>query len=107
VRVVLSYSTGVVRGQIKIEGGTLPDNTRLSVTSHCLNPGSEQNSQTAEVDARGRFKIEGLSPGNYELELQTTQPELPRVKQTVTVENGAEMEVTLVLNLSPKNEGGQ
>jgi hypothetical protein len=112
VRVVLTYSNGIVRGQVKIEGGTLPENIQLSVTANRINSDTEQNEQSTGVDTLGRFKFEGLSPGSYEIILNATvlppgnQIELPQVKQTVTVANGAETEVTLLLKLN-KDRGGE
>ncbi|MBA3442990.1 MAG: hypothetical protein H0T92_24355, partial [Pyrinomonadaceae bacterium] len=63
----------------------------------------------SEVDARGRFIIEGLPSGTYELTLNvrsnTPTSTLPpqQVKQTVNVTNGTETEATLTLNLTATN----
>jgi hypothetical protein len=65
------------------------------------------------ADARGRFVIAGLSAGDYELTL-AYQSRLPssgtaggaggvasrQVKQTVSVTNGAETQVTLIVDLN-------
>ena len=65
----------------------------------------------AEVDARGRFKVEDLPFGEYEVMLAiqpqpgdrgpTAQP------QKVTVVSGSEAEVTFVLNLKPAGKDGE
>jgi hypothetical protein len=58
----------------------------------------------AQIDARGRFVLEGVAPGDYEITASgsfgrspNSQTPLKRAIQVVTVANGAEAEVTLVL----------
>jgi Carboxypeptidase regulatory-like domain len=111
VRVVLGYGTGVVRGQIKVEGGQIPDHLRLYVRARPVD-GRSQGGKFIEVDARGRFLIESLIAGDYELILGagyasggiTAQlPAMP-AKQTISVTNGAEAEATFVLDLNAKEK---
>jgi len=119
VRVVIGHGTGVVRGEVKIQNGQLDPDTRLRVTARRL---EAQGPVTASelVDARGRFILEGLIPGEYELILNAMSvrppsapagPAPPGVvtpkllaKQNVTVSNGSEAEVTLVVDLGPKGK---
>jgi hypothetical protein len=63
-------------------------------------------------DSRGKFAIDGLFPGEYELSLHF-QPKpgegnplmnLRPLKQTVTVTNGVETQVTFVVALNEKNQ---
>jgi hypothetical protein len=65
--------------------------------------------QPAEVDTRGRFTIEGLPAGEYELQLRVfgpnTPPNAPPHKQNVSVPEGGETPVTLTLNLATLNQG--
>jgi Carboxypeptidase regulatory-like domain len=111
VRVVIGSGTGVIRGEVRIDGGKLED-VRLSV----FYQRSGVNSQSyggIDIDARGRFTIEKLAPGDYELMVGPmtvratggpggkTMSRMPTVKQTVSVRSGAESEVTLVLSLRP------
>jgi len=107
VRVYVSYGTGVIRGQVKIEDGTLPSDSLILIT--LSREGSRPISQ-ARVDSRGRFVIKGIPAGTYEVETQFISfsrpppPGFPRPqKQTVTVADDTETEVLFTLNLNPKN----
>ena len=107
VRVYVSYGTGVIRGQVKIEDGTLPSDSLILIT--VSREGSRPISQ-ARVDSRGRFVIKGIPAGTYEVETQFISfsrlppPGFPRPqKQTVTVADDTETEVLFTLNLNPKN----
>jgi hypothetical protein len=73
------------------------------------------SSRSAEVDDKGRFVIEGLLPGEYQLTLMTTSradtnspfrpdDDVPEpVTQKVIVTKGQEAQVTMTLDLSKKN----
>lgn len=61
VRIVMVYGSGVIRGQVNIVG-VLPPDARLVVRA---NQGDQGRS--ASVDARGRFVMESLAPGEYSL----------------------------------------
>jgi hypothetical protein len=73
-----------------------------------------QNMQGAEVDARGQFIIENLTPGEYEIRVspffnpnnQQLDPQLLRrlgtFKERVVVAGGNQQPVTLVIDLSGK-----
>jgi len=112
VRVVLAYGTGIVRGQVKIEGGTLSEDSRLTV--RVLRPGDRAplNMRPVEVDSRGRFVIEGLAAGEYELALDTYLPGTPSarrplsVKQSIVVADGVESDVTMILDLAAREKEG-
>jgi hypothetical protein len=103
VKVVLAYGTGIIRGQIKIEGMDYPEDARMSIDVLRTGVNEQDNIQT-EVDSRGRFVIEGLAPGEYELTVgglifrsRTSPVHLKPATQVVTVTNGAELEMTFVL----------
>jgi protocatechuate 3,4-dioxygenase beta subunit len=107
VRVFVTYGTGVVRGQIKVEGGTLPSDIilRVALTREGVTGGLGQ------VDSRGRFVIQHVVPGNYEAVLQIisigSQTALPRgfprmQRQPVIVADNTETEVTFTLDLTPR-----
>lgn len=105
VRLVLEYGTGVLRGQVRIENGTLPENSSLFVSAR--RPSQiEPTLPGAQVDARGRFLMEGLPPGEYELRLggNLSGQRIRPVTQRVNVSNGTETTVTLVIDLNPQEE---
>jgi protocatechuate 3,4-dioxygenase beta subunit len=116
LRVVFEYGGGSIRGQVKIENGPLPDGARLSVNARRRGDeaGLGYMSHGTEVDARGRFVIEGLPAGEYELTLETyfqsapPSPSMfpPNVKQTVSVANDIASDVTLTLDLNARRTGG-
>jgi hypothetical protein len=109
VRIVFASGNGIVRGQVIVKGGSLPEGTFFSVVAH---RGDGSREKSARTDARGAFAIDGLPPGQYELEAQPITPvplsaELQRRaagKQTVTVTNGQLIQVTFTIDLSPREQ---
>jgi protocatechuate 3,4-dioxygenase beta subunit len=123
VRVVIGYGTCVLRGQVKVQGGEAPPELRFRISARRLE--SDDLPASTAADARGRFTIEGLLPGEYEITLNPMflappppspgaspvggapppfrMPNRP-VKQNVTVANGIDAEITLVLDLSAKDK---
>lgn len=112
LRVVLGAGNSVLRGDVKIEGGSLEGiNLHVLYRPTSGNPGSFYR---AELDTRRHFVIKGLTPGEYELMIGPMSVEIsgeggtrimnrmPIVKQTVTVGAGTEVEVTLVMTLNPE-----
>jgi len=106
VRVVFSYGSGSMRGEVKIEGGVLPEGTIFHLY---MRPGSGDDSKFTpriDVDARGRFASENISPGTYELSLYAFRPDpgqpepFKPLKQSITVANDAEVRVVFVVNLA-------
>lgn len=108
VRVVIEYGTGSVRGLVRIANGTVPENARLIVYARRrTDTTAGPPNRGAQVDSRGRFVIEGMSNGDYELTLQaylvgTPAQRIAPVKQNVTVTNGVEAEVVMTLDLNAK-----
>jgi hypothetical protein len=107
VRVVLAHMTGVIRGQVTIEGYELPRGVRLQISARRLSDEVTSGHLFAETDDRGRFAIEGLASGEYELsageaivsDSGARRPRLSHVRQKVTVTNEKESAVTLVLKV--------
>ena len=102
VRLVFAYGTGSIRGEIKAEGGVLPADLTLIVRSATGGP----RPFSSTVDARGRFVVENIPPGTYELSLVTrgldrTASTYAPVPRTVNVESGP-VQVVLVVNFAAK-----
>ena len=108
LRVVISYGTGTIRGNVRFEGGSLPVDSRAYINSKREGASAGSN---AQLDSRGHFIISDLAPGTYEVTLQIFGNRIspsrpgPLQKQSVSVSNDAEAEVTFVVDLKPK-EGG-
>jgi len=119
VRVVMAYGTSTVRGQVEMrrDGAPvqIPDGGQLHVSVRRRGAGdSWRGDNGAEVDARGRFILEGLTAGEYELTTRgwirptPAAPQgvaLPNVKQIVNVPEKGETSVTVVYDLNAKPEG--
>jgi hypothetical protein len=109
LRLVINYGTGIIRGTVRLEGETPIGDVQMYV--NCKREGARDGTGV-QVDARGHFLIRNLSPGTYEVTIQaradgTSPPNraTPPQKQVVNVTNGAEAEVTFVLDVRPR-EGG-
>ena len=111
VRLVFAYGNGSIRGDVKIEGGALPDGTMMSLTLRSAPGNNRRYTRQLEIDARFHFLAENLPPGNYELLVRPVTsdgkdaPGFEPVKQTVTVANGADAQVTLVFDVNAKKVG--
>lgn len=110
VRLVFTYGTSVLAGHVEIKGA-LPSNARMTVriVREGASPEEWWFAKQANVDARGRFSIEGLSQGNYKVYLMIftdadSQPNFPRVEQPVSIPDDARQEITLVLDLTKKGD---
>jgi hypothetical protein len=108
VRVVLAYGVGVIRGQVQFPSGARPVGSRIAV--NVRREGATTNGGYAAsvlVDELGRFVVENLSAGEYELTLfdaaQATrgQGRLPADRKIVSVSESGELQVTLVFNQTP------
>jgi len=109
VKVVLGYGTGVIRGQINVQGGVLPEGARIFVDCRRLAVSEGVGGPSPFPDSRGRFACEGLIPGEYEViatavSIRTADGQRGSItaKQTVSVTSGTESPVTLVLDLNAK-----
>ena len=73
IRVVVKYLklTGAIRGQVKVENGELPPISQLSLSlwplDENLEPKRTSSIESPQLDARGRFFVEGLPAGTYRL----------------------------------------
>jgi hypothetical protein len=103
LRIMIADGTGVIRGQVKVVGGTLPAGTRM--TASISNKLRFANGY-AQVDENGRFVISGLAAGTYELALNIYNPPprqavrlLPTMGQSVKVTEGNESSVLFTVAL--------
>jgi hypothetical protein len=99
--------TGAIRGQVKIENGELPPNTRIMVWLNFADPlrAPRASYPTPEVDSRGRFFAERLPAATYEIRAavfesgkRVTRDE---PKQVITVTDNSVTDVTLTIKLKP------
>jgi hypothetical protein len=102
VRIVFSYGSGSVRGTVNFENGSPAPGMRFSV--RLSKPGEKDfRAPQGQVDARGRFMIEGVPPGAYDLSVNVINAG-PRDRgasatQSITVTDGAVTEVVLSIDL--------
>jgi Carboxypeptidase regulatory-like domain len=125
VRIVAHRAQGRIRGQVRFAGGALPAGWRLSAsasrptsadesTSGARTPASaEGTGGYAIVDEKGRFVIEGLPAGEYDLFISITKRltngsrqafSPPGSNRRVTVGNDVETSVTLTIDISHINQ---
>lgn len=100
--VLVAYGTGVVRGEVRFENGVLPAGSRVLIR---VTRTDKFNPLTGtDVDARGRFQIERLPPGNYWLDVDVYLPGGRRwpspLRQQINVAGGFS-DVTFTLDLNP------
>ena len=103
VRVVLAYGSAVIRGVVTLESGPLPPGTRASVQLlKPGEPGQTLNLRPPVVDERGRFLIEGLPGGTYELVTFVAPPKSSNqmVKRVITVQEGSITDITITVDTS-------
>ncbi len=122
LRVILAYGNGAIRGQVKIPGGKLPEDWILHVFAIPVGmtggdehyPAFHPGGGGAEADEKGRFVIERLAAGEYDLTLHPVvrvgqhswrnAPEIEEIKQRVTVNSGAETQVTITFDPSRRRQ---
>jgi protocatechuate 3,4-dioxygenase beta subunit len=106
VRLVVAYfGSGNLRGQVRLEGGTLPAGARIIITARRPGDDGAAYPYRVEVDSQGRFVFEGLRASVYEIvaAVMTAQGQLAgnfkAAPQNVTVADGSESSITLVIEL--------
>lgn len=107
VRVVLVYGNATLRGQLSFPGGvsTPPAGVRTVVIARRVG-GSENNRFTkgAEADTRGRFQLEGLPAGEYEVQARSFGPNGPPLlseSMRVSVNESGDVTINLTLAQAP------
>jgi protocatechuate 3,4-dioxygenase beta subunit len=106
LRLTVKTLTATIRGQVKVEDGELPANTRMSIWVRPLDEGRSTNTDSnPQIDSRGRFLIEGLAGGTYEINIAVFEEgrwDSSRLfKQQVTVADNSVSDVTVTIRLKP------
>ena len=73
VRVVVAYGNAVIRGQVNYVNGTLPQNARVFAVARRAGSDPITGGRVYPVDTRGRFLIEGLAAGEYDVSVQSVR----------------------------------
>jgi hypothetical protein len=87
---VLAYGSVTLSGRVKTLGGSLPQAAEVQVVAIPLSPDLPWAQGNTHADLEGRFTVEGLGNGDYELWLicHVSGPKNHNVTQTVTIANG-------------------
>jgi len=110
VRLIIKMLTATIHGQVKVEDGELPTNVRMSIWLRPLEESRPpfrvmSTHSNPQIDSRGRFLIEGVAAGTYEINIGVFESErfdANRVfKQQVTVADNSVSEVTVMIKLKP------
>ena len=116
VRLVLAQPSGVIRGTVRAETGSLPKNAEFSLSARRISetgsPGGSHDYESGEVDVSGRFSIDGLIPGEWEVtvhvvlnaDTRATERDVRMARERVTVTANSTSEITLVVDLNRKTE---
>jgi hypothetical protein len=109
VRVVVSHGSFTMTGQINVEGGEIPAEARFFVAARRAGADASMRIQVY-ADSRRRFRIEGLSSGEYEIEVRgfvVSDAMRPiSAKKSVTV-SGDLSDVVITVDVAPKKDGQQ
>jgi hypothetical protein len=101
VKIFVGYGTASVRGVVTVENGPLPAAARIFL--RLTQPGENTSYvRTAPADERGRFVVDGIAAGLYEISAYVTGvPKAPKlVKQQISLADGVVTEVNLTIDLT-------
>jgi len=104
LRVFLAYGNATLRGVVKLENGTLPEGAQI-VLRLTKSGENTSNIQPPRVDARGRFAMEGIPPGVYEVSAYVAGgPPITQwsTKREVTLQEGVPAEVVITIDMAPR-----
>ena len=108
VRLVVAYVSGRLSGQVTLANA--PNLSEYRIMATVSQTEKPANNKGVSVDERGRFLIEGLAAGVYELKVNAfpmkpgpvNTAEFPSVTQTVTIPHNNEAKVSLTLDFKGK-----
>ncbi len=114
VRLVVAYGSSTVRGFVQVDGGALPSGIRLMASARRVDSGGGRmgggGAMPAQVDASGRFQIQQLVAGTYQISVQLMGGGAgfggpggrggDAMTQTVTVGNNAVQDVVIPVSLA-------
>jgi protocatechuate 3,4-dioxygenase beta subunit len=107
VRLVLVYGSAVLRGQLNFPGGGVPpQGTRMIVIVRRIGSPDDHWSKGTEADTRGRFQLEGLAAGEYEVQARAFStngrgPALMSEAQRISIGEGGDVNISVTLAPSP------
>ncbi len=103
---MLKYTSGVIRGSIKVANGEFPPKTQFSAWLNNRTGDVAPAQLRPIVDARGHFVIEGLADGTYEVNANVIVT-LPggsvrgfSGKRQATILDGNVTEITIPIDLT-------
>ncbi|HZT59522.1 MAG TPA: carboxypeptidase-like regulatory domain-containing protein [Pyrinomonadaceae bacterium] len=109
VRVVVNYGNAVIRGQVNYVNGTLPQDAHVIVIAQRAGSDPGTGGRGAQVDSRGRFTIEGLAAGEYDVVVHAYSVSLRRPlqsdRQHASLAPGGDATVALTLDLGAQPGG--
>jgi len=110
LRLTVKALTATIRGQVKVEDGELPANARMSIWVRLLDESRSTFRVTTrgsgpQIDSRGRFLVEGLAGGTYEISIavfdESRSDSNQIFKQQVTIADNSVSDVTVTIKLKP------
>ena len=108
LRLIVAEFDGSIRGMVKWDNDEAPVLRDVYVSMVRIDDSGTKPESLGvgphQWDSRGRFFVEGLAPGTYEVQAQALQRSAPTgivAKQQVTVTNNSITEVTLILQHKP------
>jgi hypothetical protein len=103
VRLIATYGNSSIRGVVRVDGGVLPPQLRLTVAARRVDASAsvrDRGGRNVQVDASGRFQFDQLVAGSYELTLRVQGAGRNTVAPvTVSVGSGAVQSVSFPLDL--------
>ena len=109
LRLVVKHLTGAIRGQVRVEGSDAPPTGRINVWVNPVDDGHGTSrrisNNSPQVDSRGRFLVEGLAAGMYEINVALFEPgryDTTQVyKQQVAVTDNTVSELVITMPAKP------